>query len=177
MVSSCDFKDLDPNEINTISVLKDASATAVFGAKGANGVIIVTTKRGSLGKPTMSFSGSFGLEKATRTPEHIDSYTTMSLLNMAKMNNQQFTDLLPQNILDQYRNPSTPLNSLRYPNVNWFDQLTRPFSPTTNANFNISGGTRFVKYFCSLGYLYQGDLFDAYKNGYDDTRLLVSSYI
>ena len=165
-----DFKDLDPNEINTISVLKDASATAVFGAKGANGVIIVTTKRGSLGKPTMSFSGSFGLEKATRTPEHIDSYTTMSLLNMAKMNNQQFTDLLPQNILDQYRNPSTPLNSLRYPNVNWFDQLTRPFSPTTNANFNISGGTRFVKYFCSLGYLYQGDLFDAYKNGYDDTR-------
>ncbi len=77
-----DFKDLDPNEINTISVLKDASATAVFGAKGANGVIIVTTKRGGLGKPKLSFAASYGMERATRVPEHISSYTTMSMMNV-----------------------------------------------------------------------------------------------
>jgi TonB-dependent SusC/RagA subfamily outer membrane receptor len=73
-----DFTELDPNEIQTISVLKDASATAVFGAKGANGVIIVTTKRGKLGKAKLDMSASFGLQKATRIPDHIDSYTTMN---------------------------------------------------------------------------------------------------
>src|SRR5690606_9770162 len=88
-----DFKDLDPNEIETFSVLKDASATAVFGAKGADGVIIVTTKRGREGKPVLNISASTGMEKATHIPDHIDSYTTMNLLNVARMNEQQFTEL------------------------------------------------------------------------------------
>ena len=100
-----DFKDIDPNEINTVSILKDASATAVFGAKGANGVIIVTTKRGSLGKPSLNFSASYGMEKATRIPDHISSYTTMTMLNNAKMNGQQFSTLIPDNVLEEYRNP------------------------------------------------------------------------
>jgi TonB-linked SusC/RagA family outer membrane protein len=165
-----DYKDLDPAEINTVSVLKDASATAVFGAKGANGVIIVTTKQGALGKPKMGFTGSYGVNRATRIPDFIDSYTTMSLLNVARMNGQQFTQLTPQNILNEYRNPSTPLNSLQYPNVNWFDLLTRKFAPTANANFNVRGGTDFVKYFCSLGWYNQGDFFNSYHKGYDDTR-------
>ncbi|MEI7423287.1 MAG: TonB-dependent receptor [Prolixibacteraceae bacterium] len=165
-----DYKDLNPDEIATVSVLKDASSTAVFGAKGANGVIIVTTKRGSLGKPQMSFTASYGLNKATRMPDFIDSYTTMSLLNVARMNGQQFQLLTPQNILNEYRNPSTPLNSLQYPNVDWFKLLTRKFSPTSNANFNVQGGTDFVKYFCSLGWYHQSDFFKSYNLGYDDTR-------
>ena len=154
-----DFSILNPNEINTISVLKDASATAVFGAKGANGVIVVTTKRGTLGKPKMDFTASYGVEKATRIPDHISSYTTMSMLNVARMNGQQFTDMTPQNILDEYKNPSTPLNALQYPNVNWFDVCTNPFAPTTNANLNISGGTEFAKYFLSFGYQHEGSFF------------------
>lgn len=165
-----DFKDLDPNEINTISVLKDASATAVFGAKGANGVIIVTTKRGTLGKPKMDFTASYGMEKATNIPEHIDSYTTMNMLNYAYKNERRFSDLIPDHILEEYRNPSTPLNALRYPNVNWFDETTKPFAPTTNANINLNGGTDFVKYFVSLGYTHQGSYFKAFNAGYDDTR-------
>jgi TonB-linked SusC/RagA family outer membrane protein len=165
-----DFKDLDPNEINTLSVLKDASATAVFGAKGANGVIIVTTKRGSLGKPKMDFSASYGMEKATRMADHISSYTTMSMLNVANSNNQNWTDLVPENVLEQYRNPSSPLKALQYPDVNWFNLLTKPFAATYNANFNISGGTNFIKYFTSLAYFHQGDYFKSYRDGYDDTR-------
>ncbi|WP_266362963.1 SusC/RagA family TonB-linked outer membrane protein [Tellurirhabdus rosea] len=165
-----DFRDMDPNEIATISVLKDASATAVFGAKGANGVIIVTTKRGVIGKPKLDFTGSYGVSKATRIPDHISSHTTMSMYNMALMNGQQFQDLIPQYALDQYRKPSTPLNALRYPDVNWFDIMTKEFAPTGNANFNVSGGTNSVKYFASLGYSYQGDFFKAYNQGYDDTR-------
>lgn len=163
-----DFSDLDPNEINTLSVLKDASATAVFGAKGANGVIIVTTKRGAVGKPKLDVTASYGMQRATRIPDHIDSYTTMSMYNNALMNGQQFSDLLPQWYLDEYQNPSSELNALRFPNVNWFDLLSKPFAPTTNANFNISGGTNFVKYFCSLGYTNEGSFFDAYKDGFYD---------
>jgi len=100
-----DFNDLDPNEVATVSVLKDASATAVFGAKGANGVIIVTTKRGNLGAPVMSFSAAYGMQKATRIPKFIDSYTTMSDLNIALMNGAQFDQLIPQSDLNQYQNP------------------------------------------------------------------------
>ncbi|MEL7588215.1 MAG: TonB-dependent receptor [Prolixibacteraceae bacterium] len=160
-----DFSDLDPNEISTLSVLKDASATAVFGAKGANGVIIVTTKRGRLGDPKLDVSVSFGAQKATRIPDHIDSYTTLSMLNVALMNGQQFTELIPEDVLSEYHNPSSPLNAVRYPNVNWFDELTHPYAPTVNANFNITGGTNFIKYFCSLGYVYEGSFFDAAKDG------------
>ncbi len=163
-----DFSDLDPNEINSLSVLKDASATAVFGAKGANGVIIVTTKRGALGKPQLDVSASWGIEKATRIPDHIDSYTTMNLLNLALMNGGQFKDLIPQWQLEEYKNPSTPLNALRFPNVNWFEEVTHPYAPTVNANFNVTGGTNFIKYFCSLGYFYEGSFFDARKDGYYD---------
>jgi len=165
-----DFKDMDPNEIATISVLKDASATAVFGAKGANGVVIVTTKRGVIGKPKLDFTASYGMSKATRIPDHISSYKTMSMYNTAMMNGQSFTGLITQNALNQYRNPSTPLNALRYPDVNWFDIMTKPFAANANANFNVSGGTNFIKYFASIGYSHQGDFFKSYHSGYDDTR-------
>lgn len=163
-----DFNTLDPNEINTISVLKDASATAVFGARGANGVIIVTTKRGKIGKPLLDFSASYGIQKATRIPDHIDSYTTMSMYNVGLMNGAKFQDLLPKSVLDQYQNPTTRRNALQYPNVNWFDEVTRPYAPVINGNFNVSGGTEFVKYFCSLGYLYEGDFFNAKQDGFYD---------
>lgn len=164
------FTDLDPNEISSISVLKDASATAVFGAKGANGVIIVTTKRGGLGAPVMNFSVSYGLQKATRIPKFIDSYTTMSELNIGLMNGAQFDKLIPQSDLNEYKNPSSPLKALQFPNVDWFKEMTLPSSPTVDANFNISGGTKFVKYFGTLGYYNEQTLFVGYKNGYEDTR-------
>ena len=167
-----DFSQLDPNEINTISVLKDASATAVFGAKGANGVIVVTTKRGSLGKPKMDFSISYGLQKATRIPDHIDSYTTMSMLNHAYMNEggTYFSQLTSAKVLGEYKNPSTPLNALRYPNVNWFDEVTKPFAPNTVANLNVSGGSEFAKYFLNLGYNFEGSFFNGVKENYQDSR-------
>lgn len=165
-----DFKDLDPNEIESFSVLKDASATAVFGAKGADGVVIVTTRRGREGKPKLNVAVSTGMDRATRIPDHIDSYTTMNMLNVARMNEQQFIELIPQSILEEYRNPSSRLNALRYPNVNWFDLVTRPFAPSTTANINVSGGTSFVKYFASLGYTGQGSFFEGEKNGHIDSR-------
>jgi len=165
-----DFSNMDPNEISTISVLKDASSTAVFGAKGANGVIIVTTKRGSLGKPKLEFTASYGMMEATGLHDPISSYTTMSMLNVARMNDMQYSLILDDKILNEYRNPSTKLNSLQYPNVDWFKELSLPFAPIANANISITGGTNFVKYFSSFGYQYEGDFFKGYHSGYDDTR-------
>jgi len=171
-----DFRFLDPNEINTISVLKDASATAVFGAKGANGVIIVTTKRGSLGKPKLDATIAYGVMKASGIREHIDSYTTMSMLNIARMNDQQYSLILDDKILEEYRNPSTPLNALQYPDVDWFNELTYNLAPTANANLNITGGTEFVKYFASFGYFHEDSFFKGLKDGYIDSRYRNNRY-
>ncbi|MCX6333675.1 MAG: TonB-dependent receptor, partial [Bacteroidia bacterium] len=165
-----DFSSLDPNEINTISVLKDASATAVFGAKGANGVIVVTTKRGLLGKPKMDFSGAYGLQTATRKPDQIDAYTTMNMYNVALMNKQDFSILKSQYQLSQWKSPSTPLKALEYPDVNWFDMCTNDFAPISNANLNITGGTEFAKYFLSFGYQYTGDFFKGTNENMFDKR-------
>jgi len=165
-----DFSNLDPNEINTVSVLKDASATAVFGAKGANGVIIVTTKRGALGKPKLNFSVSTGIEMPTALPNHISSYSTMSALNVARKNKGQFQDVISDGVLNEYAHPTTRLNSIRYPDNNWYDLMTNDYAPTQQANINISGGTKFVKYFSSFGYLHQGDYFKGYNQGSDNTQ-------
>ena len=159
-----DFASIDPNEVENISVLKDASATAVFGAKGANGVIIVTTKSGKEGKPKMNISVSQGFATPINTPGHVDGYQTMSLLNVARMNDQQFEGLSSQQVLKEYQHPSTRLNALRYPDVDWFKEMTKPFASTTNANFNISGGTKFVKYFASVGYVHEGSIFKSFQD-------------
>jgi len=161
-----DFKDMDPNEINTISVLKDASATAVFGAKGANGVILVTTKRGALGKPKLSFTGSYGMERPTKYPEHVDSYNTMSIMNVGLKNTQIYREITPDHILEEYRNPSSPLKALQYPDIDWFREVAKPFAPSATANLSLRGGTKFIKYYSMLGFSHQGSFFDGKKDGY-----------
>ena len=161
-----DFADLDPNEVETISVLKDASATAVFGAKGANGVIIVTTKVGETGRPKMNLSVEYGLDIPSDLPEHISSYTTAQLLNVAKKNTGDWS-LYTDRELQEYRSPSSRINALRYPDNDWFDLLMKKCASTVNANFNMSGGTDRVKYFVSLGYMHEGSIIKQlheYKN-------------
>ena len=111
------FSDLDPNEVATISVLKDASATAVFGAKGANGVIIVTTRSGNTGKPKMNISLSYGLDFPTNIPDHVSSAKTAELLNVALKNTQSFGSLIPQWQIDEYARPSSKINTIRYPDT------------------------------------------------------------
>ena len=168
------FKSLDPNEIATISVLKDASATAVFGAKGANGVILVTTRGGQKGKPKLNATVSHGLKFATLLPEHVDAYTTVSGLNVAFKNTQSWTQLVSDHDLAEYKSPSSELNTLRYPDVNWYDLLLRDVAHSTNANLNVSGGTDRTRYFISLGYKQDGSIFKTQtfdKTKYDFQRL------
>lgn len=167
-----DFSDIDPNEVETISVLKDASATAVFGARGANGVIIVTTKEGRVGNPKFNISASQGISWATRIPEHVNAETTLNSYNERLMTLQEFGKIVPHSIIQKHVNPANRLEAVLYPDIDWFDLLTKNFANVTNANANLRGGTDFVNYFCSLGLTHESSLFKAYKgeNKYHDTN-------
>lgn len=155
------MQELDPNEIESISVLKDASATAVFGSKGANGVILITTKTGSVGKPKMRAKVEYGVRSATKIPEHIDAETTLRAANVAYRNGQNFASQFSEEIIEKYRSQSDPF---RYPDVNWFDEMLEDFVPTYNANFDISGGTEKFKYFASGSYSHDSTPFRVISN-------------
>lgn len=160
------FGQLDPNEVEDITVLKDASATAVFGVRGANGVILVTTKRGQEGKTRMSFSTSFGLQMPTRIPEFANSYEYASVYNQAQLaSGVKEEDLaFSSEVLDGFRNHSNPL---AYPDVDWTDLLIKKSALQTQHNFTISGGAKAVRFFASLGVFTQDGLFKTYETDYN----------
>lgn len=153
------FSELDPNEVATISVLKDASATAVFGAKGANGVILVTTRTGTSSKPKLSMSVAHGFNFAARLPEHISAYETAAAYNVAMKNSNTFSELYSEYDLSQYRNPSSELNAIRYPDNDWYDLVLKDVAHTTDANIHVTGGNERVTYFVSFGYKNEGSIF------------------
>lgn len=168
------FFQMDPNEIESINVLKDASATAVFGVRGANGVILVTTRRGEEGKTKVSVSSTVGVQMPTRILEVADSYTAASLYVEAQRNDRIPEDQLAFNPydLERFRLGDDPI---MYPNVNWYDYLTKKAAVQTRHNVNISGGTKNIRYFISLGFLYQDGLFKKldgldYNNNYGYSR-------
>lgn len=160
---------VDITSVETISVLKDASATAVFGVKGANGVILITTKRGKEGKAVIDINVNATAKVPSRLPGKYDSYDALRIRNMAiahelGLSPASWADYTPQAILDKYRNPANLEESERYPNVDWVDAMFKDFAMSYNANVNISGGTSFVKYFTSIDFLNEGDLFKEYDN-------------
>ncbi|MBN2615778.1 MAG: TonB-dependent receptor [Bacteroidales bacterium] len=149
------FSNIDPNEIASISILKDASATAVYGVKGANGVIIVNTKRGRAGAVELDFSADFTMKEAAILPEYMNSYQTMLLRNEAYKNDGKWNMLIPEDALEHYKNQDLPY---LYPDFDWMDYLFKPGFDQTY-NLNARGGNDFVQYFVSLGYLNEGDIF------------------
>lgn len=168
------FYQMDPNEIESINVLKDASATAVFGVRGANGVILVTTRRGEEGKTRVSVNSTVGVQMPTRMLEIADSYTTASCFNEAQRNIGIAEDQLAFNSYDlaRFRLGDDPI---MYPNIDWYDYLMNKAAMQTQHNVNVSGGTKDVRYFVSMGFLYQNGLFKQlegldYNNNYAYTR-------
>jgi len=162
------FGDIDPNEIESISVLKDASSTALFGIKGANGVIIVTTKTGRTGKTRVSYSGNVGRVNYTQVPQFLDGYQAAMLHNEGEENlikyglvGSGFQKLFTDDDIRIYKEGTG--DPLLYPNTNWFKVLTDPSWLRTQHNLNVSGGSRAVKYFVSLGYLWEDGGFKNFK--------------
>lgn len=159
-VERAGFGDIDPNEIEAISVLKDAASTAVFGIKGANGVIVVTTKSGREGKPRISYSGNVSLQSYTGIPKALDAYTNASLINEANRNDG-LAETWAADELQKFKDGSDPQG---YPDINWFDYLTRKTYTQTQHNINVSGGTKVVKYFASVGYLFEDGIFKKFDS-------------
>ena len=145
------FLRLDPSEIESFSILKDAAATAVYGSKSANGVILVTTKRGQEGRPSVSFSTSYTLNTPTRYPHYLNSYESLLLYNEALMNDGQ-EPIYDEATLEHYRIQDDPY---RYPDTDWYSIMMKKFSSQTNNSLSIRGGTKSVKYYVSGTYMYQ----------------------
>ena len=145
-----DLASLNPYEIESITVLKDAASVAPYGVRGANGVILVTTKRGAAGKLSFSYNGNVGLQTPTAMPNVLSSYEYAKLKNLANQNVGQNPSYNEED-LQKFQDGSDPD---RYPNTNLFDMLLEP-SLMTQHNLSMSGGTDKVKAFFLLGYLDQ----------------------
>jgi len=156
------FSQIAPDDIETISVLKDASATAVYGVRGANGVILITTKRGKEQKPTVSLTANWQTQSPTRGNNYLDSYNSVLLLEEALAN-----DGLPSQFsaadLDMYRKSVagqlSGIDAMLYPNVDWYKTVLLNSTPAQRYNANIQGGTKRMKYFVSAEYYNQDGLF------------------
>ncbi len=157
------FFQIDPNEVENITILKDASSTAVFGVRGANGVIIVTTKRGKEGKAKINASFSYGIQTPTRMPEFVNSYDFATFLNEAYTNDGKDPKFTPEAV-EAFRTHSNPII---YPDTDWMELLFKSSAPQTQGNVNISGGTERVRYFISMGMLDQKGFFKNHDTRYD----------
>ena len=173
---------IDVNEVESISVLKDASATAVFGVKGANGVILITSKRGKAGKAKLSFTYNATAKMLSKVPEMMDSYNALLIRNEAierevVLNEPSWPEYVPNEIVNRYKLPQTSEYTQIYPNVDWEKAMFKDVGMSHRAAMSVQGGTNFVNYFGSLSYLNEGDMFKLYENNkgykpnYDFNRL------
>ena len=178
------FSQLDPNEIESISVLKDASATAVFGVRGANGVILVTTKRGEVGKASVTASASAAIQSISQFVEFADSYTYGQMYNYTQITDAKpmnewpgtvnIADYTPyanvvkfsQDVMEHFRLGDMPTT---FPNTDWIDYIMNDHAWQEQANVNVSGGTDKVRYFVSAGFLNQNSLFKTFSQNKNET--------
>ena len=159
---------LDINEIENLSILKDASSTAVFGVRGANGVILVTTKRGKTGPAQINYKGSMAVMVPSFKIKPVDSYIQTGLVNEYMgftANTADPTAPYPQSVRDKFKGVSdgNPLNSSDpyfYPSTNYADLMLKDYALQQQHNITISGGTERLKYFASLGYFNQEGMFE-----------------
>ena len=158
------YNNIDPEDIVSISLLKDASATAVYGAKGANGVMIITTKRGSVGKPKISIKAETGFTNFTKVPVMLSGVDYMMLYNESRRN----SGLSEVYSREQILKTESGLDPYLYPNVDWIDKIYKNVSSVSNVNLNISGGSDLVRYYLSASFYNQGGQYNVKKeNGYD----------
>ncbi|WP_157963020.1 TonB-dependent receptor [Chitinophaga deserti] len=154
---NADLGQLDANEIESVSILKDASSTALYGIQGANGIVLVTTRRGQDGPPNIQINLQSAVQQPVAFPRFLDSYRSGKLQNEAAKNDGMAPRWSEQE-LEYFR---TGLKPYDYPNTDWYNEMVRDYSPQKTANVNISGGSKYVRYFVSGSYIRQEPL---YKN-------------
>jgi TonB-linked SusC/RagA family outer membrane protein len=165
------INNIEPEDIQSFTILKDASATAVYGVRGANGVILVQTRRGKVGKPHIEADYYEGVNSFTRIPKMADGITYMNMVNEALTTRDQ-----PAKYTQQYiQNTQNKVDPLLYPNVNWIDAVFNKYSSNRRANINVSGGVPSAKYYVSASYydesgLLKTDNLSQYNAGIDYGR-------
>lgn len=161
------FNDIDPNEIESITVLKDASATAVFGVRGANGVVLITTKRGTEGKAKISVSTSASVLMPTKLTKKANAYQYASYYKQMQMNDDpNAAPMFSDEVIQIFKDHSDPI---RFPDTDWLDYCLKDAAFQSQHNINISGGAKAVRYFISAGIYTQGGLFKQFNIPYDMT--------
>ncbi|WP_343702588.1 TonB-dependent receptor [Chitinophaga sp.] len=152
------FQQLDPNSIETFTVLKDAAAVAPYGVAGANGVILVTTKRGKTGAPTLSYNGYAGFQNPVVLPDFVNSYQYATLRNAAAVN-EGLPEPYSASDLQKFQDGSDPDAYPTFKDI--WGTITNKNAILTNHNIEISGGTDRVKYYAGLGYQFQEGMWAA----------------
>lgn len=157
-----EYSQIDPEDIASLSVLKDASATAVYGVRGANGVILITTKRGQKGAPKFNVSYKFTLQQPTRIPTFLGSYDHAILRNESLANDGALPSFTPEDI-EHYRLGDSPYT---HPDNDYVKDFLRKVTPMHKLNVNVSGGTDFVKYYVALNGLIQDGIYKQFDGKY-----------
>lgn len=165
------LNDLDPAEIESFSVLKDASASAMYGVRGANGVIIINTKRGTIAAPSVNVRVEKSIQAPTKLPEFIGAAEYMSLLNSLESdpNKRMFTK---EQILKTYYGYDKDL----YPNVDWIDAITKDYATSTRANLTVSGGTEILRYSLTASLYHENGIMASDKSLPYDTQSKLNRY-
>ncbi len=179
-VSSTDLARVDPDNIEQFAVLKDATAAALYGSKGANGVIMVTTKRGAAGKPKISIRADGRLSAPTRVLETVDGPTYMRLYNEAQFNDNPTSE--PAYSAQKIQNTIDNLNEYAYPNLNWYDIMFKSHTFNQHYNMNVSGGGNVVRYYLSVSYdkdtgILENNKLNNFKNNIDIDRFNILTNI
>ncbi len=155
------FSQIAPDDIETISVLKDASATAVYGVRGANGVMLITTKRGKDQKPEVNLTANWQIQSPTRKDTYLNSYQSVKLLEEA-LSNDGLPSQFSASDIEMYRKSSagelSGLDAMLYPNVDWYDQVLKKSAPAQRYNVSIRGGTKRMRYYASGEFYDQSSL-------------------
>lgn len=167
-----DMNLINAQEIESFSVLKDASATAVYGVRGANGVILITTKKGTQGKPTVTLRSENAITSSLRIPDYIDGGEYAELWNEAYQNMGQPPHFSPEE-LQKYKDGSDPY---LYPNVDWTDEIMRKHTWQSINNLSITGGTNIVRYYTNVGYIEQNGIWKTDENNEYNTNINLRRY-
>lgn len=159
---------LDPNEIEAVTVLKDAATTSRYGLRGGNGIIQITTRRGAEGKVRVKAHVRGGFKMPTITPDLLDSYDYARLYNEARINDGQ-APVYSQKHLDKYMNARKGIyedenDRYLYPNTNWYDEYTKKLTWQQRYSVSVDGGNAFAKYFVSIGYTNNSGMYKVDKD-------------
>lgn len=155
-----DFQNLNPDDIDQMTILKDASATAVYGARAANGIIMVVTKQGQAGKMNVDYSFNYNLSQPSYLPKKLGSYEAANYVNLSRTydgGSPTYSD----EVLQKYKDGSDPYV---YPNTDWQDLCLRNFAPEQRHNLSVSGGNETVKVYTGLGYYDQESIYRTNSN-------------